>query len=135
MTAPDADLTVTVVLRYRDRDDQVRTRPWTTTGWQVTPGLAVHETYDHDTGGPTPRRYALTHLPSGLMLAGPSCADHMAEAVTAAVGCDVDWTADGDTIRQVTPPDGLRHREDAYGHELCPRTVWRPVVPAKAGVR
>lgn len=123
-------------VRYCGTDNQLRTRWWFTTGMLAAPGLAVHRPRSHRSDRPDVTRYELTHLPSGLTVAGPACATHIDRAVTAAVASGVDWTVDADVLRQTPALAEIRRlAENSYRHVDCPRGTWPLPVLAGAVVR
>ncbi len=94
-TALDLPEQVTIA----DRKNTTRTVP----GATIAPGLIVTAAYRHAGYGqdkvPIPRRYTISHAPSGLSIpTGPHCATHLREAVNALPASGIDWTQDKDTL-------------------------------------
>lgn len=76
-------------------------------GLAVAPGLAITQSTRTDRARHRGPRYVLTHIPSGLAVGPPRCADHIQQITQAAVTTGIDWTTDRAAVVEAVKAAGV----------------------------
>lgn len=94
-TDTQTDLTLDEQITIAHRDHGTLVVP----GATVAPGIAITVAHRNATGDPIPRRYRITHIPSGLNIpTGTHCATHARQAADSLIATGADWAQDKEAL-------------------------------------